>query len=189
MMDFYQKNVNELREEAQKLVVDLADILLKEGKAKLIQYVWAYVDEGLKKSGLFEKATCSKSCSFCCHDTIYGSEYEIEVIKSILKELKIKPDRKRSKIQNCKTADKLTWQEKACVYLSEEGNCRIYQYRPVVCRTHNNIGPVEDCNKEFQPKKSVQEGRILQVEAMQIALLLLCHELTGKELIPIHKVM
>ena len=57
MMDFYQKNVNELREEAQKLVVDLSDILLNEGKAKLIQYVWAYVDAGLKKSGLFEKAT------------------------------------------------------------------------------------------------------------------------------------
>ncbi len=143
----------------------------------------------LKKQKLFETATCNKGCSFCCHDTIYGSQIEIEVIKSILKELKIKPDRKRSKIQNSKTADKLTWAEKACVYLSDEGKCRIYQYRPIVCRTHNNVGPMEDCNKEFDPIKSVQEGRIIEVEAMSIALMLLSVELTGKELVPIHKVM
>lgn len=188
-MDFYKRNVDVLREEANKLVVTLADILLQKGKAELVSYVWAYVEEGLRKAKLFEKATCNKGCSFCCHDTIYGSQIEIEVIKSILKELKIKPDRKRSKIQNSKAPDKLTWQEKACVYLAEDGTCRIYQFRPIVCRTHNNVGPMDDCNKEFEPNKSVQEGRIIEVEAMQIALMLLSVELTGKELVPLHKVM
>jgi hypothetical protein len=39
-----------------------------------------------------------------------------------------------------------------------------------------------------EANKSVQEGRIIEVEAMQIALMLLSVELTGKELVPLHKV-
>ncbi len=49
-MDFYKRNVDVLREEANKLVITLADILLTKGKAELMSYVWAYVDEGLKKA-------------------------------------------------------------------------------------------------------------------------------------------
>lgn len=188
--DFYNINAGPLLEEAKRLIPIFQEILNEKGEDTLVESAFNYVDEILEKAGLKEKATCNGKCSFCCHSTIFMSELEKNYIRKRLKEHKIKPNKQRSKLQNNKSEDQLKWVERACPYLSStdgKGECTIYPIRPLVCRTHNSFEDSKFCNKEEFPGRSIEEGRVVNAEAVLLALSIIS---SGElKLVPIHKVI
>lgn len=192
--NFFKTNEKEIFDEVYRILPVLRDILEKEGMDFLVEYCYEHVDMVLKHAGVAEQAkSCSTGCSWCCHDFISVSKFEQEYIRKRIKEHKIKPDRRRSKLQNNSKDEKLLdlkFADRACVFLSStdgRGKCNIYEIRPLLCRTHNSVMESIKCNKEVYPNGFVTEGRIIETEAVGIALALLA--MKGEfELFPIHKI-
>ena len=65
-----------------------------------------------------EQINCNKGCSNCCISGLSLFPIEADYIKEKIKHKKIKPNKTKG----------------ACIML-EKGNCQIYEYRPLVCRT------------------------------------------------------
>ena len=194
--NFYAENVDELRTEVVRLLPIFEEILKEKGPIYLVEYAYNYVDDILKQVKLSEKTSCGSGCSFCCHSIIYTSQLEHDYIKMQTKKYSIKGDKKRSKLQNSKTEAQLKWVEKACKYLSStdgKGFCKIYEIRPLICRTHNSTDKMELCDKDKFNGIPNQEARLIQTEAVLITLALLDENYDENKkplrLIPIHKIM
>lgn len=191
--DFYEKNSEALMKEADSLVVQIKLLKVNYSMNEIVKMIHRDSSASLERSGLFEKASCSKSCSFCCHDTILMPLIEANYVASEIKRRGIKGNKRRIKLQSLNQPIK--WIDKACPYLLDENSngerlCSIYEFRPHVCRTHNSIEPVEFCNKEKYPNRTIAEGRAIEIEAIPIALMKLYMEETKDgyyPMIPIHK--
>jgi Fe-S-cluster containining protein len=194
--DFYQNNSADLDRATKEILPALMRVQQKYGNDGLIQYAYQMNDEIQKKIGLSELTTCSKQqCSFCCHSTINISHGEAKYIRKKIKENGIKPDKKRSKIQNsanmsAENEQSLKWVDRACPFLSStdgKGDCTIYEIRPLLCRNHNSMQEnFNDCNKEDDYHRWIKEGRHVALEAVTIAVMLLTQEETP--MTPIHKI-
>jgi Fe-S-cluster containining protein len=191
-MGFYEENANHIFEEIKNKFPEFQEIYEKHGSLEVVNYAHQYIDAYLEKSKLFEKASCKGlGCSFCCHSVIYGSEIEMDYIKHNIKLLKIKPNKRRSKLQNSvKDESKLKWVDKACPYLTDDKKCSIYEFRPIVCRTHNSTENPDNCNKEdengYEKQLTIGELRMIVTEAVTVILNLLTSDTI--KLKPIHKV-
>ncbi len=77
---------------------------------------------------------CNAGCFSCCVDNITVFEVEAENIKSRYSDL----------LNNEKP-----YPEGQCAFLNDEGECRIYQHRPYVCRTQGlPLRWIEEINEE-----------------------------------------
>ncbi|HMC02174.1 MAG TPA: YkgJ family cysteine cluster protein [Flavobacteriaceae bacterium] len=174
MKDFYKKNEEAIREELRSVMPFLAAILKLEGTERLLKMIYGNADQAAELTRKKVKVLCSKGCSFCCHDKIIMSHIEGQHFLSNLKKLNIKPNRGRLKRQNKTKFENLKWKDKACSFLGEDGSCTIYEIRPLICRTHNNIGnSVDDCDKSENPNKTVLESYTIEMTARSFALFLL----------------
>jgi len=161
---------------AQDLVNQIKFLRRTESDSEIFQQLRNVNDKLIAKAKLFEKATCSKGCSFCCHDRIIVSKMEIDNIKAVVKAKNIIPNAERLAKQK-QNDPKISWSDKACSLLSdpdENGQriCTIYEDRPFICRTHNSREEPKFCNKSEYPDKGIQEGRILEIDALGMAIIL-----------------
>ena len=69
---------------------------------------------------LAERLVCRRGCSSCCIDDLTVFEVEAELIKSRCGDL----------LSGGQPADR-----GGCAFLDDQGACRIYRWRPYVCRT------------------------------------------------------
>lgn len=177
MSDFIKNNMHKILPVALKLVKQFNEIKSEAGNEEFMQLIYENVEKIKIKSKMSEVISCSKSCSFCCHDEINLSKNEVEYLLSKIKENNVKPNRRLLKIQN-KTEDfhKIKWAHKACSLLDSNGNCSVYEFRPMICRTHNSTIDPKFCNKEKYPNMSINEGRIIQLDAITTALFLMDNE-------------
>lgn len=86
-----------------------------------------------------EHMACQKGCSSCCMPHLSISLLEVPMIEEYLKEYPLKKERL----------------ENQCPMLDPKNKgCRIYEVRPMVCRTHGLALKYEDevsfCEKNFQ---------------------------------------
>jgi len=191
-MSFHKEHEEALFEEAVNLVPQFQKMHNEIGSLGMIQVIHEHIDKALEKSGIWEKATCKGACSFCCHDTILMPPLEAEYIQHILLDNEITGNTHRKELQS--SGKEITFMDKACPYLAdenEEGNrlCSIYEIRPIVCRTHNSTEPIKFCNKEEYPNRFINEGRIISVEAVTLALMMMKHDVDENgipTMIPIH---
>ncbi len=99
------------------------------------------------------KLACGQGCSACCYNLAVSTKIEWTEIKNYLEENKpsknflrliserlaawkrylhsVGPVRDPEKLGN-------DWYGKPCIFLGENGSCRIYQVRPYVCRTYTS---------------------------------------------------
>lgn len=196
-MSFYKNHEQELKSIVSQIVPSFQKLLKEKGNTYLVEYVYGWTDSLQNASGLKEKITCSKQkCSWCCHSTIGISHAEAQYIKLQIDLNGIKPNEERSKLQNdinmsAQNERLLKWVDRACPFLTStdgQGECSIYEIRPLLCRNHNSVAENwQDCNREDDPNKSIPDGRMILLEAIQIALI----EVSKKEneyLIPIHTI-
>lgn len=104
---------------------------------------------------------CHKGCCDCCHEVIYCTDEEAQLIKSYCQEKGIEIDAEKIKRQlkyveldeNLDHTGVTTWndqklEDQSCVFLDKtNGACKIWDVRPFVCRVHL----AEDTNKYCKP--------------------------------------
>lgn len=192
-MDIYKENSDAMLKQAYKFLPTFREIQNQKGNLGLIEFAFEMVDKILAKAEIFKKASCNKSCSFCCHSEINMSKFESLYIKSKLIKNNIIPNEQRKKIQMETPSNSLKYMDKACPFLSDENVsgqrlCSIYEFRPIVCRTHNSLSEIRFCDKETYPNKVVREVRTLESEAVFFALLLLDREQSNDEIPKLYQI-
>lgn len=170
-MSFHKEHAEELFIIAKfQHVPTIKKMIDSVGETETIKQIYDIVDRTLKKSGVFELASCHKGCYFCCHDPVYLSGAEGRYLQKYVKDNNIKPNRSKLKKQN-KVDDPLDlkWNDRQCVFLGEDKTCKVYDARPLVCRTHNSHSDPKYCNRG-KYNVGTREGRVLELEAFFVAL-------------------
>lgn len=120
---------------------------------KLQEMVDAEIAEGAEIP-----VSCFKGCSACCHMEVEVTSYEAEVLKHLVED-GMSIDRARLQQQSQRALQDPAWREgmrneiNKCVFLNHQGECRVYDNRPVMCRRHSVTSPAENC--EFIESKIV----------------------------------
>lgn len=161
----YTEHEEEMTAMIKEFAMSLQVIASEHGVEGAVQYVWDACEKFMNEPELQEKMSCRRGCSFCCHQTIFISPLEAKIIK----DHGVKPEKIRLRRQKGKDVNTIKWKDRACPFLSREGECKIYAVRPLVCRTHNSIEDPKYCHQGNYPGRSIQEGRSLEVEALILA--------------------
>jgi Fe-S-cluster containining protein len=96
------------------------------------------IKEGFEKDKV-NIPSCHKGCSFCCyiHNEITDDEAQLLMEHSLENNIEIDVNllkRQQGKtIQDYKT---MKGSDRKCVFLSREGECKVYEHRPGTCRKY-----------------------------------------------------
>ena len=111
--------------------------------------------------------SCRYGCCGCCHCEVEITEDEAAVLREKIHG-GVEIDRERLAKQAARPLHSPAWQipwsrDNRCVFLSEEGVCRIYEDRPAACRRLLVTTPAEACTT---PEMAVAPVRILLAEVL-----------------------
>lgn len=108
---------------------------------------WAIVDEMTAVNG--DDVACQRGCNHCCHVQVLMTQDEAEVIG---KRIGRKP-RQPSKFNGRKDVETFDWgYHNPCTFLVD-GECSIYENRPMPCRIHYSVD-VDALMCELTPPES-----------------------------------
>lgn len=111
--------------------------------------------DGLLRSNGKEKIpqdaqiTCKKGCSFCCNIQVMVSEDEGALLYGEAKKLGVIDVERLTEQAAWGVSDypkNYSSGKSRCVFLGEDGACRIYEDRPLACRSYMVVSPAENCN-------------------------------------------
>ena len=93
--------------------------------------------------------SCQKGCCGCCHFEVEIFGYEAEVLRDCVNG-GVAVDRSRLEIQSSRERKSPEWlkfwsRDNRCVFLGEDGACRVYEDRPAACRRLLVTTPPEAC--------------------------------------------
>ncbi len=99
-----------------------------------------------------EFVPCKAGCSACCHTQVSVTEDEAELLLHNINN-GVEIDYARLSLQTeqgNETGDfyKLSYQDRKCVFLDENGACKVYKDRPAVCRTNAVVGEASQCSTD-----------------------------------------
>jgi len=130
---------------------------IKDKKMALRAFYKAIDDSNTKFNERGEPAvTCKKGCSFCCNIKVESTQPEIDLIVDYMKEKNIKVSQSQLEGQVPLTVENHFMSPyRKCVFLSDEGTCKVYDVRPFVCRNYFSVGPPSECDPDEHPKGGV----------------------------------
>ena len=76
--------------------------------------------------------SCQSGCHSCCKASLSVNALEAYAIQQYL----LNNPGVKEKIRTRSNEEKHFWKGKRCDFLNKEGNCSIYEARPIVCRSH-----------------------------------------------------
>jgi Fe-S-cluster containining protein len=185
-MNIYDENQGQIKEQFEGIYPQLIQIYQLEGEQGVLEAVIELAELGQEKINEKSKISCTKGCSFCCHDKIMTTRIEARAIKAYLKSNPVSFDKKLAKKQAKRGYDHLSWKDKKCVFVTPENTCGIYPVRPYICRTHINLGEVELCNREFNPNSSVPEAKAAEAEGANMAMVYLDNKISKNKEFQLH---
>ncbi len=114
---------------------------------------------------------CRAGCTACCHTQVSTTYEEALLLSDYINE-GMEIDLNRLKLQSDQGQDadsyfKLSFQDRKCVFLSEEGSCRVYHDRPMVCRTNAVVGDSKQCDTRFNESSQL---RLVKTEKADMAI-------------------
>ncbi|WP_141733190.1 YkgJ family cysteine cluster protein [Oligoflexus tunisiensis] len=84
--------------------------------------------------------SCKAGCGACCHQKVDLGTLEGDKIRQHLAENRIEVDtgrlEKQASAMKNGSFQKLSYEERRCIFLGDDQNCRIYSARPLMCRRH-----------------------------------------------------
>lgn len=99
---------------------------------------------------LKELMPCKSGCSGCCHTQVSVTEDEAELLAhNILNGIEIdyKSLEEQAKVGNDASAFyAIPYNHRRCVFLDDQGACKVYKDRPSVCRTNAVVGDAAQCD-------------------------------------------
>jgi Fe-S-cluster containining protein len=122
---------------------------------------------------------CKMGCSACCHTQVSVTEDEAHVLAQKIHS-GIMIDEERLQVQMDATDIEedyyqLTYAERKCIFLDDQGSCLIYKDRPSVCRTNAVLGSAEQCDSTSRP------GRMTLIRTPKADLVIYAAYLFSKE--------
>ncbi len=111
-----------------------------------------------------------KGCGHCCKTNVDVTDDEVNLLLEHIEEEKIELDWEKIKRQS--NHDLSNWKDQAvpdrsCVFLNENNECKVYNYRPMNCRKLLVITDPKHCDIISYPKHQV--GRINSIQAEILA--------------------
>ena len=149
----FQKESDSIVLDFQKLLYGVKYLDVSRDEASLgYLTITSRIDKLLEKflnvCEITKKISCKDKCSHCCYSEIDISDFEADVIKHTSAKENINIDKKKLAAQSKVKWEHLPYETRRCVFLSDEGSCKIYKYRPLACRRHFVVSPSEFCNFE-----------------------------------------
>jgi len=103
---------------------------------------------------LKEFVPCKAGCSACCHTQVSVTEDEAELlIHNINNGVVIDYNLLSLQTEKGNSTEnyyKLSYQDRKCVFLDENGACKVYKDRPAVCGTNAVVGSASQCSTDGQ---------------------------------------
>jgi len=164
--DFLEKNFKEISAKAIQIAPVFHEAYKKHGPQGVTDYAHKYIDATNDGSGLTAKISCKVGCHFCCYGEIELSYVESTVIYSAIKQFKISIDKELIKRQNNKPHHRLKYADKRCALLDDKGECKVYDYRPSICRLYNSVDDPKECNEQH---KMPDTGTLRTIDGFAIA--------------------
>jgi Fe-S-cluster containining protein len=122
-----------------------------------------------------KRIVCKKGCAACCYQQVTITRDEAELLALVARDARIDIDRERLQRQaehrGIKPYATMGHDDKACVFLGAENECRVYEYRPVACRKYFVADTAEYCDLEKHPKHQVVAVTAIEAEVMLSAAL------------------
>ena len=136
-----------------------------------------------KKSTASGDIKCRKGCSHCCRGPVEIWPHEAALLVEIAREAGMELDKARLERQSRYTMD--TWRQQpaadtACVFLGEDGACKVYESRPNACRKLLVVTDPALCDAAKHPPESVGRWFSWEAEMLESAAL----EVFGGALMP-----
>ncbi len=99
---------------------------------------------------------CKMGCSACCHTQVSVTEDEAQLLVHRI-DGGVEIDRERlarqmSAQDSSEAFYKLSFEDRKCIFLGENGACRVYEDRPSVCRSNTVIGEADQCDTSTSVK-------------------------------------
>ena len=165
---------NELVRLIQDYIDQFKEVLKHNDGAETIHQAYKMLNDYFRKDfdkQIKEKITCKKGCSFCCHINVDCTQMEVDLILQYIRAYNIPVDAKVLELHAKSTMKERPLLEKsACVFLSAEGNCNIYDVRPLACRKYFIVSDPTLCNYKTNPLDNVKIYPDLQMELVTSAL-------------------
>lgn len=137
------KNIRDPHKKAQK-VHQLIDEKLE-----------AVLDDPVVK----KHVSCKAGCSACCHTQVSAFGDEVVLLADIIsKGMPIDWRKLYVQAQTGTSAEKfykLPYEMRSCVFLGQNGNCRVYANRPSVCRTNYVVSDPSHCSTKNGLENSI----------------------------------
>jgi Fe-S-cluster containining protein len=126
---------------------------------------------------------CGKGCNHCCRGPVEIWPQEAALLAETVRAAGMELDRARLERQSRYTMD--AWREqpaadKACVFLGDDGACKVYESRPNACRKLLVVSDPALCDANKHPLASVDRWFSWEAEMMESAALEIC----GADLMP-----
>lgn len=115
------------------------------------------------------KITCKKGCGYCCVLKISITKQEAILILDECKKRNVNINWSRLKRQKSFNGDNysdLSESHRRCIFLSEKGECKIYEFRPVCCRRYFSVDDIDKCIKRTTVKRFIN----MNVEALCLSM-------------------
>ena len=129
-----------------------------------------------KKSATSGDIKCRKGCDHCCRVPVEIWPHEAALLVEIAREAGMELDTARLERQSQYTMD--TWRQQpaadtACVFLGDDGACKVYESRPNACRKLLVVTDPALCDAGKHPPESVGrwfswEAEILESAALEV---------------------
>lgn len=122
-----------------------------------LKKLYEYTD--LRNTAIDDIIVCQKGCAFCCKIPVEISELEVKYIER-------NTNHKRQDIQNIN-------KNEYCPFLNQEkGECSIYEYRPIACRTFFTLDNPKYCENKDEKHAVIQLDGDVRLSSMYSLLLI-----------------
>lgn len=104
---------------------------------------------------------CRSGCNACCYTAVGVTKDEAELLaERVVKGVKIDVPRLMRQQEAARDdkawfTDEIAHKDRACVFLGEDGKCKVYEDRPSACRKYFVFTDPKFCDVEKYPKKGV----------------------------------
>ena len=147
---------------------------------KRAQFVHRMIDESNEQvfaNPLIQQLSpCKKGCSACCHTQVSVTEDEASLLALRVNEgVTIDLERlKKQMVARDSSASyySLSFETRKCVFLDEQGSCRVYEDRTSVCRNNAVIGSADQCDTSSGDVKSTRLVRTPEADLVTYAFFL-----------------
>lgn len=140
-------------------------------RAELVhQEVEAYNKEVFAHPLIAKFSPCKMGCDGCCHTQVSVTDDEAQLLMVRINEgVSFSQERLDLQMKAENDSDayyKISYPDRRCVFLDEQGACNVYEDRPSVCRTNAVIGEASQCDTSV----SIQPTRLIRTPKSDMAI-------------------